>query len=252
MHDFEFRSVIPALRDTVFDGLLTKMTILVWLAVAIMIVFFLTAYRNPRLVPTRGQWLAESIYGFVRDGVGRDAIGGREAARFAPYLTTLFVFIVLTNLWGIIPGVQISPNSHIAFPIVLAFLSWLVYNVVGIQKHGFWGYLKLNTVPSGVPLWVLPILTPIEFISNLVLRPITLSVRLFANMFAGHLILLVFAIGGATLLASESFLLRAAAFGSFAMAIVMTFFEFVIILLQAYVFTLLTALYIGGALAEEH
>src|SRR5690554_564313 len=100
MQDFEFGSLIPALRDTVFAQAFTKITILVWIAVAAAIIFFLAAYRDPKIVPTRTQWLAESVYGFVRDGVGKDAIGGRQAARFAPYLTSLFVFILLTNLWG--------------------------------------------------------------------------------------------------------------------------------------------------------
>lgn len=249
--DFEYRNLIPGLRDTVWDLFFTKISVVVWIAVAIIIVFFLFTYRRPSLVPSRGQWMAESVYGFIRDQVARDGIG-REGPKFAPYLTTLFCFILLTNLFSIVPFVQISPNSHIAFPATLALLSWLIYNYVGVRRHGFFGYLRHTTVPSGVPWLILPILVPIEFFSNLILRPVTLAVRLFASMFAGHLILLVFALGGATLLASENFFLRVAAFGSFGMAIVMTFFELLIIVLQAYIFTLLTSLYIGGALAEEH
>lgn len=252
VQDFEFRNLIPALRDTVWDLFFTKVTVLVWLAVAVIIVFFLFTYRRPALVPSKGQWFAELIYGFVRDNIAKDGIGGRDGPRFAPYLTVLFCFILLTNMFSIVPLVQISPNSHIAFPIVLAVLSWLIYNYVGVRKHGFLGYLKATTIPSGVPWLILPILVPIEFFSNLILRPITLAVRLFASMFAGHLILLVFAMGGAVLLASENFFLKVAAFGSFAMGIAMTFFELLIIVLQAYIFTLLTSLYIGGALAEEH
>ena len=98
---------------------------MVWLAVALLIVFFLVAYRKPTLVPGRAQWVAESVYGLIRDGVARDQMGD-TGIKFAPYLTVLFSFIVLTNLFGIVPGLQISPNSHIAFPIVLAAISYVL------------------------------------------------------------------------------------------------------------------------------
>jgi F-type H+-transporting ATPase subunit a len=227
----------------------TKVTLLVWVAVAALIIFFLVTYRDPKLVPTKRQWIAESIYGFVRNSVARDLIG-HDGIKFAPYLTTLFCFILLTNLFGIVPGIQMSPNSHIAFPAILAIISWVLFNYVGIRHHGFAKYMKNSLVPPA-PWFILPILIPIEFISTFVFRPFTLAVRLFANMFAGHMILLVFTLGGFVMLNSNAWLAPVSVL-SWLMAIALTFLEAMVIVLQAYVFTVLTASYIQGALAEEH
>jgi F-type H+-transporting ATPase subunit a len=142
--------------------------------------------------------------------------------------------------------------SRIAFPIVLALMVWVVYNYVGINKHGFFGYFKNMMFPPGVPKPVYILLAPIEFVSTFLVRPVTLALRLFANMFAGHLLLLVFILGGAYMLFNESLLLNIFSFAAFGTGIVLTFFEALIQLLQAYIFTLLTALYIAGALADEH
>nr|WP_244870730.1 F0F1 ATP synthase subunit A [Catellatospora sp. IY07-71] len=251
MESFDYKSLIPSLDGTMWGPAFTKLTLLVWLAVAIVIVFFLVTYRNPTIVPNKKQWLAESVYGVVRNNIATDIIGP-QGVRFAPYLATIFVFVFVTNLWSIVPFAQISPNSHLAFPVVLAVLTWLLYIALGVKKHGFFGYLKHSTVPAGVPGWVLPLLVPIEFISNLILRPVTLSVRLFANMFAGHMILLVFTLGGVALWNAESVWLKPAALGSWAFAIVMTLFELFILSLQAYVFTLLSATYFQSSIAEEH
>jgi F-type H+-transporting ATPase subunit a len=229
---------------------LTKFTLLIWVAVAALIVFFLVAYREPKLVPTRTQWIAESVYGFVRKNIAEDMIG-KEGLRFAPYLASLFCFILVTNLFGILPGVQVSPNAHIAFPATLAFLSWVLYIYVGIRKHGFLKYMKISVVPPA-PWYMLWLLVPIEIFTTLVARPFTLALRLFANMFAGHVILLVFTLGGFVLLGADSLLIRPISLLSWAVAIAMTALEALVVVLQAYVFTLLTASYVQGALAEEH
>lgn len=228
---------------------LTKVTALVWLAVALLIIYFLWAYRNPKLVPTKRQWIAESVYGFGRNNVSVEMIG-RDGVRFAPYLTTLFVFILLTNLFAIIPGIQFSPNSHIAFPAMLAVVSYVLFIAVGIRRHGVLKYLKVQLVPPA-PVFVLPILIPIEFFSNLVVRPVTLSLRLFANMFAGHMILLVFTLGGFAMLNANG-LLAPISLLSWLMTVALTFLEALIVVLQAYIFVILTASYVQGALAEGH
>jgi F-type H+-transporting ATPase subunit a len=228
---------------------LTKLTLLVWVAVGLIIIFFLVAYRKPKMVPTRMQWVAESIYGFNRENVANQMIG-HDGVRFAAYFTTLFCFILLTNLFGIIPGIQMSPNSHIAFPIVLAVISYVMFIYVGIQRHGLGSYIKKSLLPPA-PWYVLPLLIPIEFFSTFIVRPVTLSLRLFANMFAGHMILLVFTLGGFALLNSVWFL-KPVSILSFALAIALTFLEFLVIVLQAYIFVILTSSYVGGALAEEH
>jgi F-type H+-transporting ATPase subunit a len=232
-------------------GWLTKAVVYLWVSVALLVIFFLVAYRRPKLVPTRAQWLAESAYGFVRDGVAKEVIGG-EGLRFAPYLATLFCFVLINNLWGIIPGVQVSPNAHIAFPIILAVISYVMFIYQGIRKHGAWPYLKMNLFLPGVPWPMYLLLTPIEFFSTFILRPITLSVRLFANMFAGHMLLLVFTLGGFALLSVNNPFIKGVSVVSWVMAIVLTFFELLVAALQAYVFVILTASYVEGALAEEH
>ncbi|MDR7281071.1 F0F1 ATP synthase subunit A [Catenuloplanes atrovinosus] len=252
VESFDFQTLVPGLEGTMWAQAATKITLLVWLSVAILIVFFLVAYRSPKIVPTRGQWIAESIYGFVRDGIAKDIIGNKHGARFAPYLTTLFVFILLNNLWGIVPFAQISPNSHIAFPIVLAGFTYVIYIAVGIQAQGLGHYIKNSIWVSGAPLWVQPILVPIELFQVVLLRPATLAIRLFANMFAGHMILLVFTLGGVALMNAEAVFLKPVALLSWGMAIVMTLFELFILALQAYVFTLLTATYLQSSVDPAH
>jgi F-type H+-transporting ATPase subunit a len=244
----------PSVEDFYFRGWpypwVTKFTVLMWIAAAAVILFFLLSYRKPKIVPTRWQWLAESIYGFVR-GTATDTIGP-EGARFAPYLASLFSFLLLTNLMGIIPLIQISPNSHIAFPTMYAIISWFLYNYVGIRKHGAGKYLKANLFPPGVPPVMYILITPLEFLQIFILRPFTLALRLFANMFAGHVILLVFTLGGFVLLNAQTVWLRPTSVVSWALAIALTFLEALIAVLQAYVFVLLTSSYLQGALAEEH
>ncbi|MCH7231428.1 F0F1 ATP synthase subunit A [Glycomyces sp. L485] len=249
---FDFRDWFTGLSETALANVFTTITFAVWLTVAVLIVFFLWAYRKPRIVPTKRQWLAESAYGFIRNTVAIDLLGKQTGVRFAPYLATLFFFILIMNFWAIVPGVQISPNAHIAFPATLGVISWLIYNYVGIKKHGFVGYMKMTCVPPGAPWFIYPLLIPIEFLQNIILRPVTLALRLFANMFAGHLILLVFILGGFELLNSENIFIQGLSVFSFAMGIAMTLFELIVILLQAYVFTLLTGMYIQGSLADEH
>lgn len=240
---------LPPLIEGAYPWL-TKFTLLVWLAVAALIVFFLWANRNPKIVPTKRQWVAESVYGFVRDGVAKDMIGPQGVA-FAPYLTTLFCFILLTNLFGIIPLAQVSPNAHIAFPIVLTVITYVMYLYIGFKKHGFTGYLKrASYLPA--PWFVQPVLMPIEILTTFVIRPGTLALRLFANMFAGHVILLVFVLGGFALLSANSVLVKFASIGSWALAIALTLLEAVIAVLQAYVFVILTTSYLQSSLAEEH
>jgi F-type H+-transporting ATPase subunit a len=243
----------PSVEDFYLPGWLypwvTKFTVMVWLAVAVIILLYLYAYRDPKLVPSRRQWLAESVYGFGRDGLSVDVIG-HEGVKFAPYLTSLLSFVLVLNLFGVLPFFQISPNSHIAFPAVLAILTWILYNYVGVRKHGVLRYLKLMTMPPAPwPLYFL--LVPLEFISNFLLRPFTLSIRLFANMFAGHFILLVFTLGGFVLFNAGA-LFAPISIVSWLMAIVLTFLELLVAALQAYVFAILTAVYVQQSLADEH
>ena len=229
---------------------ITRITIILWLATAAMVLFFVAATRNPKMVPDRLQWVGESAYSFIRDGVSREVIG-REGLRYAPYLASLFFFIVVNNIMGIVPFAQIPPTGKIAIPAVLAAITYVLFNWVGIRSQSLGPYLKNNLFPAGVPPALYVLITPIEFASTFLFRPFTLAVRLFANMMAGHLLLAIFFLGTAYLLTVGNFTVVFAPV-SFAMAIIMTFFELLVQLLQAYVFTVLTATYIAGAMEEAH
>ncbi|GAA2507956.1 F0F1 ATP synthase subunit A [Winogradskya consettensis] len=247
VEDFYLPSILPwGAHDSYW---FTKITVLVWVAVAAIIIFFLVSYRKPQLVPTKKQWMAESAYGFVRNNIAIEMIGPR-GINFAPYLTTLFMFVIVMNFFSIVPFIQISPNSHIAFPAILAVISYVMFIVVGIRHHGFFKYLKTALIPPA-PWFILPLLIPIEFFSNFLVRPFSLAVRLFANMFAGHMLLLVFTLGGFAMINANAWLAPISVV-SWLMTIALTFLEFLVICLQAYVFTVLTASYVQGALADEH
>jgi F-type H+-transporting ATPase subunit a len=229
---------------------ITRITVILWLVTAAMVYFFVAAARNPKLVPDRLQWFGESAYSFIRDGVAREVIG-RDGLRFAPYLATLFFFVVVNNIMGIVPFAQIPPTGRIAIPAMLAAITYILFNWIGIRSQGLGPYLKHNLFPAGVPWPMYILVTPIEFASTFIFRPFTLAVRLFANMLAGHLLLAIFALGTVYLLTVGNFSVIFAPV-SFAMAVIMTFFELLVQLLQAYVFTVLTATYLAGAMEEAH
>lgn len=230
---------------------LTKpMLIVVLGSVAIAAVFYL-ATRRASMVPQRLQFVGEGVYGFVRNGIVGDSIG-REGRPFVAYLTTLFCFIAVLNVAGIVPLLQLPATSKIAIPLFLAVLSWVIFNYVGIRRHGFLGYFKAMMFPPGLPKLIYVLLAPLEFFSTVIIRPITLTLRLTLNMFAGHLVLLLTVLGGEYLLVERGGVLALASAVPFAFTIILTFFEAFVQVLQAYVFVLLSALYIAGALADEH
>ncbi|HEY8458141.1 MAG TPA: F0F1 ATP synthase subunit A [Actinopolymorphaceae bacterium] len=232
---------------------ITKPMLLLVLAAVIVGGFFVLSARKQAIVPGRLQYAGEVAYGFIRNQLAREMIGSQDYLRFVPYLVTLFFFLLVNNLYGIVPFIQFPTFSHVSFVYPLAAISWVVYNAVGIGRKGFLGYLKHQTVTPGVSPVILPVLIPLEFVSNIVVRPITLALRLFANMFAGHLVLALFAIGGEYLLLhSDNLLYAPVGIVSMLLDIVLYFLELLVIVLQAYIFTLLTANYISGALAEEH
>jgi F-type H+-transporting ATPase subunit a len=204
------------------------------------------------MVPSRLQYAGESVYGFVRNSLARENIDGAHFMTFVPYLFSLFMFILVNNYYGIFPFLQFPSFSRIGFVIPLAIISWCMYIGAGIWKHGPLGYLKHATMPSGVGGPILLLLVPLEFFSNILVRPVTLTLRLFGNMFAGHLLLILFATGGAALLTSGNLLYAGVGVLSFALGIGVSFLEMLVMFLQAYVFTLLSSMYIGEALAEEH
>jgi F-type H+-transporting ATPase subunit a len=237
----------PIFGDNAFT---TKPIVMVFFSVILISIFFIAASRKAAVVPSKLQFAGESIYAFVRNDLARDVIG-HEFMRFVPYLFTLFTFILTNNLFGIVPLLQFPTMSRVSFPYVLAVFTFVVFHYVGIRKQGLGKYLKDIMFMPGVPKPVYILLTPIELATFFLVRPLTLSLRLFANMFAGHLLLLVFIMGGDHLLKGVIGLKIVSPF-AFAFGIGLTFFEFMVQCLQAYIFTLLTALYIAGALADEH
>jgi len=232
------------------DFEITRITLIMWLATALMIALMVAAVRKPSIVPGKLQFLGESGYSLVRDGIARDVIGPKGLP-FAPFLASLFFFILANNAMSIVPLAQISPMSKFAFPLVLAVTTWVIYNWVGIREQGAGRYFKDAAVPPGVPIGALILVTPIELLQVFVIRPFTLAVRLFANMFAGHMLLAVFALGTVYLLQVGNFSVIFSPF-AFLMALIMTFFELLVIVLQAYVFTVLTATYLNGSLEPAH
>jgi F-type H+-transporting ATPase subunit a len=256
---FEFPPVTEGADFSLFGIAMpiTRVVTLSFFAVLVLCLFFVLALRKPKLVPGRTQFFAEAVYGFVRDQVARDVIGP-EGVRFASYLASLFVFIFAMNFYEILPFAQLPVTGRIAYPTVLAAVTLVLFVVVGIRRQGAGKYFKERLFPPGVPKGLYVLLTPIEFISTFIFRPFTLAVRLFANMFAGHLLVLIFFLGALYMwsVASFSDVTSAAqyAFGtlSFLLGIVVTFFELLIISLQAYIFVILTSVYLAESLAEEH
>ncbi len=230
----------------------TKHTLLVLLSVVIIAFFFMFAIRKGSMVPGKLQFLGESAYGFVRNSVAKDVLGGQDFIKYVPLLFSLFFFILVNNIYGAIPILQLPTFSHVGGAYVLAALVWFIWIGLGFKKYGV-RYLKLATVPSGVPWYLLPMIVPIEIISNFLVRPITHSLRLFATMLAGHLIVGVAGSGIEFLIAQENILLQGTSVLVLAGAVAMYFLEALIMVLQAYIFVLLTAIYIEGALnADSH
>ncbi|MDQ2838286.1 MAG: F0F1 ATP synthase subunit A [Actinomycetota bacterium] len=240
-------------NDHGYQVLLTKASVLLLLGALVAYLFLSMTARRGAVVPTRGQFLGEQAYSFVRNGIAQDNIGS-QYKRYVPLLVSLFFFVLINNLFGVVPVLSFAPFSRFSFALGLALMVWVIYNAVGIVDKGFLGYLKHATVPKGVPFIMLFLLIPLEFLSNILVRPVTLSLRLFANMFAGHLLLILFSTGGAYLLihAQGSPVLKPAGALAFLLGIAVGFLEVVVAVLQAYVFTLLTAQYISGALASDH
>ncbi|MBY6682538.1 F0F1 ATP synthase subunit A [Rhodococcus sp. BP-149] len=251
----------PSLSDffppaILFEGTpfeLDRLMLVRILMTVVLIAFFALAMRSPKIVPRGIQNIGEIALGFVKDQIANEVLGKEQGKRFLPVIATIFFAVLFLNVSGIIPFINISSNARVGMPIVLAALAYIVFNYVGIKKYGFFKYVKSSIVVPGVPIAMHVLLIPIEFISTFILRPFTLTVRLMANMLAGHIMLVLF------FSATQFFFFEAAAgmkvFGIFSLVagFGFTLFEMLVIFLQAYVFALLTAVYIDLALhADSH
>ncbi|MBT3153349.1 F0F1 ATP synthase subunit A [Streptomyces sp. CHD11] len=246
LHSFLFE---PLWGDGDSNVYFNKPMLLALLGSIVIIGFFWAAFRRPKVVPGKLQMVAETGYDFVRRGVVYETMGKREGEKYVPFVVALFFFVWMMNLWSIIPLAQFPVTSVIAYPMALALIVYVVWVSLTFRKHGFVGALKNFTGYDKSLGAALPVVMLIEAFSNLLVRPFTHAVRLFANMFAGHILLVLFTIASWYLLNGVGI---AYAGVSFLMVLVMTAFELFIQALQAYVFVLLTVTYIQGALAEQH
>ncbi len=229
---------------------ITRPAIVLVLSVALISAVLLALTRRMTMVPSKGQFAAEGVYALVRNSIARDIIGSHDFLKFVPLLFTMFTLILVNNLFGIVPLIQFPTMSRFGFPVALTLVVFVLYHLVGIRRKGFIEYHK-GFVPPGLPKLLVPIMFGLELVTFYITRPLTLSLRLFANMMAGHLLLLVFILGGEQML-EGGIGLKLTSVAAFLFAIVMTFFELLVQFLQAYIFTLLAALYIAGSLADEH
>lgn len=238
MAQFEIKRLID-LELFGYDISFTNSSLFMVLALVLITGFLIFAMTGRSLVPGRLQSVAESLYEFVA-GIVRENLG-EQGMRYFPWVFSIFIFILTLNMLGMIPG-SFTVTSHIIVTFALAAMVWIVATLIGFARHGL-GYLKLF-VPEGVPLWLMPLIVPIEIVSYLI-RPISLSVRLFANMMAGHTMLKVFAGFAVSLpFVAKAFpVLFIAAF---------TGLEFLISFLQAFIFTVLTCIYLNDAVNMHH
>ncbi|MEV0298258.1 F0F1 ATP synthase subunit A [Nocardia sp. NPDC050710] len=251
----------PSLTDffppaVLFEGTpfeLDRLMLIRLLMTAVLVGFMMLAFRTPRIVPRGLQNVAETGLVFVKEQICEEVLGKESGRKFFPLIATIFFTVLFLNFSGIVPGLNISSNARIGMPLVLAAIAYIAFNYVGIKKYGFFHYMRSSIVVPNVPPALHVLLIPIEFVSTFILRPFTLTVRLMANMLAGHIMLVLF------FSATWFFLFDAAAwmkvFSPFSLlaGLGFTLFEILVIFLQAYVFALLTAVYIGLAQhADEH
>jgi len=240
----------PALffDGTVFE--INRLMLIRFLVVLVLLLVFVLITRKMRVVPSRGQSVIELAVDFVQNNVVVQNLGIKDGKRFGPLLITMFFFILAMNITGIIPGLNLAGTSVFGMPLVLAATSYVVFIYAGLKKHPG-TFLKSSLFPPNVPIFLYIIVTPIEFLSTFILRPVTLSIRLLMNMVAGHMLLVLCFSATSFFLATTS-VFSLFSIGTFAFGFAFTIFEILVAVLQAYVFTFLTAVYIQLALAEEH
>jgi F-type H+-transporting ATPase subunit a len=229
-----------------------KTALMAFVSTLICVLFFVIGSRKQALVPTGVQNMAEMGYDLIEENVSLAAIG-EDGRKWTPYFTCLFFWIFFINIWSVIPGIQFPATSRIAIPLFLALLSWGIFIVVGVIRQGP-GYFWHAINPPGVPPALKFLVVPIEFFSKFLMRPFSLAVRLFANMTAGHLLLTIFAIMTNELLIVHTSGIYQVVFAPlpFIGLVAFTGFEILIAVLQAYIFTILTAVYVAESMHPAH
>lgn len=230
---------------------MTRINMIQLLMTGLVCLFFVVAFRRPALVPSGVQNLGEMAVDFIRVQIV-DEVMGKAGRRFMPYLAALFFLILAVNISGIIPMLNMPGSAVIGLPLLLALLTYVIFNYEGIKALGLGGYLKSSLFPPGVPPLIYLLVVPIEFVATFVLRPFTLTIRLLANMMAGHLLLVLFFSATSYLLFEADAAIKAFGLAALFMGFAFTAFEILVSVLQAYIFTLLTAVYISGAIEADH
>jgi F-type H+-transporting ATPase subunit a len=235
-----------ALKNTPFG--MNKIFLIYVFAIILTFLVFILGNKK-QMVPGPAQNLAEMAVDFIEEGVVKETMG-EEGLKYTPILLSIFFFVFFTNIFEIIPVIQMPASARVALPLILALFTYLVFNIAGVMSHGPLGYLKHMLIPPGVPAGLLPIIIPIEFVSNFLVRPFSLMVRLFANLLAGHILLVTFTVLSASLWTAKWYavFLPLPVFG----VIFFVAFEILVSFLQAYVFALLTGVYIHSAASHEH
>jgi len=248
----EFPEINSILRwKDIFPGF-NKIALIAVLATVISATIFLLALRQSHKEAPKGiRNFAEVIVEFIENGVVMQTMG-KEGLPWTPFLLTMFMFIYLCNVPGILPFLQMPATARMAVPLFLSLLVWVVFNATGIKHQGVIGYFKSVLFPPGVPKALYILVTPIELISTLLVRPFSLAVRLFANMLAGHILLVTFALLSEALFQAKDKILIPVGILPFFMLVFLTSFEVLVAFLQAYIFAMLAAVYIGSAAHPEH
>lgn len=249
----------PTLDDffpaaVLFEGTpfeMNRIMIIRVIMVCVLLLLFWLGTRKLRVIPGRGQGVLEFALGFVQKNVIEEQLGVKEGRRFQPLLMTIFFLVFAFNITGVIPGFNIGVSSVVGFPIFMAVVAYIAFIYAGLKKHPG-KFLKNSLFPAGVPKVMYLLVTPVEFLSTFVMRPVTLALRLLMNMLVGHMILVLLWAATNFFILEAGGLFPALGAGTFVFGFAFTLFEIFVSALQAYVFTLLTALYIQLALAEEH
>jgi len=245
---FEFKEALFSIGP--FD--FTRTVFLIFLGTAAVVASLYFAFRTPKIVPGKFGVVMESLVSFVRDDVAKGTIGP-EGTRYAPYLLAIFLFVLVGNIFELIPLINFPVTSRMALPAMLAVFTWVIFVFVGFAKNGFSYFLGV-VWPKSVPVGLRWLVGLIELVSIFILRPLTLAVRLFANLVAGHLMLTLLLASGWAFFASAGDIGFRALIGLpwFLFGLAIFAFEFVVIVLQAYIFTLLSAVYIQTSVHPEH
>ena len=226
--------------------------LLMFLAAFIAIGLLWFAFRKPRVVPTKFGAAMEAMVVFVRDEIAIGIIGP-TGVKYFPYLLSIFLFILIGNLFEVTPFINFPITSRMAIPLFLSLVTYLIFVIVGFAKNGL-HYFTAIVWPKSVPVALRPLVGVIEFVSTFLIRPLTLAVRLFANLVAGHVMLTLLLASGVVFIAHVGDIGARATIGLgwFALGMAIFLFEIVVALLQAYIFTLLSAVYIQTSVHPEH